>query len=281
MSKEILIVEDEFIVANDLRLILTEAGYKVTGIAASANEAHELILKDKPDMALLDIRLEGNSSGIEIARSLRAENIPFVFLSANSSQKVLEEAKETDPYGFLVKPFRKKDLLITLDIAWYRHEQNTGAKLRQEALLQEKLRKTSQEASAIDQRLLKIVRQLQPSVPFDLFVSALRELDHTSSTDKGYLRIGFDEYQFISKKELLTISGLKEHDISSEERIDSRMESGVTRGAATTESPARSSLSKIMTQVFGLQSYLSLSVKLQDERFVQYFFYSRQENVYT
>jgi DNA-binding NtrC family response regulator len=280
MSKAILIVEDEFIVANDLRLILTEAGYRVTGIAASAYEATALITADKPDMALLDIRLEGNSSGIEIAKNLRTENIPFVFLSANSSQKVLEEAKETDPYGFLVKPFRKKDLLITLDIAWYRHEQSVESKFRQEALLQDKLRKTVNEALTTDQRLLKIVRQLQPSIPFDLFVSAFRETDNTGSIDKGYLRIGFDEYQFISKKELLTISGLKENDIPITTGSGIQIEPGVSRSSSLSQ-PAASSLSSVMTRVFGLQSYLLFSVRLQDERIVQYFFYSRQKNIYT
>ena len=280
MSKAILIVEDEFIVANDLRLILTEAGYKVTGIAASAQEATELISTDRPDMVLLDIRLEGNSSGIEIAKNLRSENIPLVFLSANSSRKVLEEAKETDPYGFLVKPFRKKDLLITLDIAWYRHEQSTESKFRQEALLQDKLRKTVNEALSADLRLLKIVRQLQAYLPFDLFVSAFRETDNTVSIDKGYLRIGFDEYQFISKKELLTISGLKENDIPANTVTAVRIESGISRGV-TPEQSVVSSLSPIMTRVFGLQSYLSFSIPLQEERSVQYFFYSRQTNLYT
>ncbi len=280
MSKAILIVEDEFIVANDLRLILTEAGYKVTGIAASANEAAELISSARPDMALLDIRLEGNSSGIEIAKTLRAENIPFVFLSANSSQKVLEEAKETDPYGFLVKPFRKKDLLISLDIAWYRHEQSTESKSRQETLLQDKLKKTVNEALTADQRLLKIVRQLQSYVPFDLFVSAFRETTNTGSVDKGYLRIGFDEYQFISKKELLIISGLKENDIDADAGTTIRPGSGINCGAAHEQS-VLSSLSRVMTRVFGLQSYLSFPVTLQDDRSVQYFFYSRQANIYT
>lgn len=280
MSKAILIVEDEFIVANDLRLILTEAGYKVTGIAASANEAAELISSARPDMALLDIRLEGNSSGIEIAKTLRAENIPFVFLSANSSQKVLEEAKETDPYGFLVKPFRKKDLLISLDIAWYRHEQSTESKSRQETLLQDKLKKTVNEALTADQRLLKIVRQLQSYVPFDLFVSAFRETTNTGSVDKGYLRIGFDEYQFISKKELLIISGLKENDIDADAGTTIRPKSGISCGAAHEQS-VLSSLSRVMTRVFGLQSYLSFPVTLQDDRSVQYFFYSRQANIYT
>jgi DNA-binding response OmpR family regulator len=102
MSIKILIVEDEFIVANALRLTVEQAGYRVNGIAASAEEADEQLQKQKPDLVLLDIRLEGKRSGIDLARKLRAENVPFIYLSANSSQNVLEEAKKTEPYGFIV-----------------------------------------------------------------------------------------------------------------------------------------------------------------------------------
>ena len=93
MSKKILIVEDEFIVANDLQLILEEAGYAVTGIAVSSGEAQEQSQQNKPDLVLLDIRLKGKLSGIDIARKLRADNIPFIYLSAYANQAILEEAK--------------------------------------------------------------------------------------------------------------------------------------------------------------------------------------------
>ena len=107
MNTKILIVEDEFIVGNALRLAVEQAGYSVTGIVASVEEANENLQKQKPDLVLLDIRLEGKSSGIDLARKLRAENIPFIYLSANSSQKILEEAKMTEPYGFLVRPYHR------------------------------------------------------------------------------------------------------------------------------------------------------------------------------
>src|ERR1700754_4339494 len=98
MSKKILIVEDEFVVANDLRLILRQAGYRVTGIAISVEEADQQLKKQKPDLAILDIRLEGKLSGIDFARKLKAENIAFIYLSAYATQPILEEAKTTDPY---------------------------------------------------------------------------------------------------------------------------------------------------------------------------------------
>jgi DNA-binding NtrC family response regulator len=139
MTEQILIVEDEFIVANDLRLTLEKAGYQVCGIAASVEEAQKLISQYKPQLVLLDIYLRGNGTGIDLAHQLREQHIAFVYLSANSNQRVLEAAKLTEPYGFLVKPFRAKDVLITLDIARYRHQHSLEWKQRREALLQEQL----------------------------------------------------------------------------------------------------------------------------------------------
>src|SRR6218665_1515592 len=134
MNKKILIVEDEFVVANALRFTLEQAGYMVTGIASSAEDADEQLQIQKPDLILLDIQLDGKRSGIDLARKLNDDNIAFIYLSANSSQKILEEAKATDPYGFLIKPFREKDLLVTLDIASYRQRNALESRLQQETL---------------------------------------------------------------------------------------------------------------------------------------------------
>lgn len=123
MKKKILIVEDQFIEANNLQMILEKAGYSVCTIARSVPIALEVVETEKPDMVLVDIFLQGNLTGIDLARKLREKDIAFVYLSANSNKKTLDEAKVTRPYGFLVKPFREKDILVTLDIAWYLHEQ--------------------------------------------------------------------------------------------------------------------------------------------------------------
>nr|WP_232541213.1 response regulator [Spirosoma endbachense] len=209
MSARILIVEDEFVVANSLRILLRQASYSVSGIAASAEEAYEILQNDKHDLVLLDIRLNGSESGIDLARKLKAEDIAFVYLSANSSQKVLEEAKKTEPYGFLVKPFREKDLLVALDIAMYLHKNRLESKLRQEALLQRQLLEISHEGSDARQKFLKIAQAIRTFIPFDLIVCETRPYTASQISDYGYLRVGFDEYQFIGKEELLTISGLK------------------------------------------------------------------------
>jgi len=122
MQKTILVVEDELVVANDIRLTLERAGYTVVGIARSFHSAMETIDAVQPGLVLLDIFLKGDLTGIDLATQLNKKDIPFVYLSANCNTSVLEMAKVTQPSGFIVKPFREKDLLVTLDIARYRHE---------------------------------------------------------------------------------------------------------------------------------------------------------------
>jgi two-component system, NtrC family, response regulator HydG len=121
MKEKILIVEDEFIVANDLKIMLAKAGYNVTGIASSVVQARKLIQDKKPDWVLLDIMLKGNLTGIDLAHELIAQRLPFLYISANTNQTTLEAVKATQPYGFMVKPFRERDLLVMLDIARYRY----------------------------------------------------------------------------------------------------------------------------------------------------------------
>jgi len=123
MSKKILIVEDGFVEANNLRIILERAGLEVVDIVASYNEAFKSLQKQTPDLVLLDIFLNGKKTGIDLAILLKEKNIAFIYLSANSNAETLAAAKITEPYGFLVKPFREKDILVTLDIANYLHEQ--------------------------------------------------------------------------------------------------------------------------------------------------------------
>jgi len=117
---KILIVEDEFVVANDLKIILMNNQYSISGIAASAEQARIIIASKSPDWVLLDISLKGQETGIDLAWELLDKKIPFLYISANTNQSTLEAVKKTRPYGFLVKPFRERDLLMMLDIAQYR-----------------------------------------------------------------------------------------------------------------------------------------------------------------
>ena len=124
MKNTVLIVEDELIVARDIRKTLERNGFRIAGVARTAEKALQIIEESEPSLALLDIFLKGNLTGIDLAKHLNQKAIPFIYISANSNQQVLEAAKTTNPYGFIVKPFRERDLLVTIDIARYRHENN-------------------------------------------------------------------------------------------------------------------------------------------------------------
>jgi len=129
LKTKILIVEDQFIEAKSLNVILTSAGYFTCSIARSVASALSIIEKEKPDLVLVDIFLQGEGTGIDLGKILNEKNMAFVYLSANSNRQILEAAKPTKPYGFMVKPFRAKDVLIMLDVALYLHQNRLSEKI--------------------------------------------------------------------------------------------------------------------------------------------------------
>lgn len=112
------------IVARDIRKTLERNGFRVVGVARTAEKALQLVEEFNPSLVLLDIFLKGNLTGIDVAGHLNEKEIPFIYISANSNQQVLEAAKTTNPFGFIVKPFRERDLLVTIDIASFRYANN-------------------------------------------------------------------------------------------------------------------------------------------------------------
>ncbi|WP_167855553.1 sigma 54-interacting transcriptional regulator [Hymenobacter fodinae] len=165
-AARVLIVEDEFLIANNLQRILGKAGYQVTGLADSVAEARQAIAEARPDVVLLDIFLQGKQTGLDLAAWLHEERIPFVFLSANLSDEVLEAAKVTQPFGFLNKPFRAKDVLTTLEIARYRHAHSAEARLRQQQQLQVAVNNAIITFQDREQLSLAIAAQIDRLVPF-------------------------------------------------------------------------------------------------------------------
>ncbi|MGE8242758.1 MAG: sigma-54-dependent transcriptional regulator, partial [Sphingobacterium sp.] len=172
-GNKILIVEDEFIVANDLKMILKRNGYQVIGIASSVLQATTIIETQKPDWVLLDIILKGTETGINLAVQLNERHTPFLFISANTNQGILEAVKETKPYGFLTKPFREKDLLIMLDIA---KERFNTEKKGQKPLVKATESKYGEEAIVGSSPALKeVLSQVRLVAPTDTSVLLLGE----------------------------------------------------------------------------------------------------------
>lgn len=120
MSKvKILVVEDELIIAEDIRMMLEDLGYTVIGTVPDYSEAVELIDKNLPDVVLIDILLAGEKDGITLAETIREKyNLPFIFITSHSDTVTVERAKSVHPDGYLVKPFEKKDLYTSIEIAF-------------------------------------------------------------------------------------------------------------------------------------------------------------------
>ena len=111
-SIRVLIVEDEILVAIDTRSMLETNGFVVVGVAASAEHAINVAEKERPDLVLMDIRLDGARDGVEAAAEIRQRfDIPTIFVTANADARIRERAKAARPIGFLVKPFNEAMLL--------------------------------------------------------------------------------------------------------------------------------------------------------------------------
>ena len=190
-------------------------------IADSVPEALQVIEKDTPDMVLLDIRLKGKLTGIDLAHRLKESLIPFIYLSANSNKSVLEEAKKTNPYGFLVKPFREKDILVSLEIASYHHEHSLEYQSIQQKDLSNKLNTSSQEFNTREELLLNFVKAFQSTIPFDFCEIQVVTSENDPLATLGFYRIAYNEYQTIDNGAISTISGISKHDLDQFNSIES------------------------------------------------------------
>ncbi len=114
----ILIVEDEFINMDLLKDYLLDSNYEISGDAMNSQEAIDILDKFDTDLAILDINIKGDKDGIWIAEQIREHyHIPFIFLSAYSDSPTLKRAGDTNPYGYLVKPFTRANVYSAVEIA--------------------------------------------------------------------------------------------------------------------------------------------------------------------
>ena len=131
MNKEaIMIVEDEGIIAYHLKELLEKNNYRIPSTVASGEEAVQEAYNTQPDLVLMDINLAGKMNGIDAAERIHQDyKIPVVFLTAYGDDQILEEAKRVDPYGYILKPFNERELIIVIEIAVHRHKRNKDVNL--------------------------------------------------------------------------------------------------------------------------------------------------------
>ncbi|MFZ5445615.1 MAG: ATP-binding protein [Myxococcota bacterium] len=134
-GRRLVVVEDEGILALDVARYLTSVGFDVRGVAADSEEAVALVERERPDLVLMDITIQGERDGVEVASELRARfDVPVVFLTAHGDPKTIERAQATEPMGYLLKPFKKPDLGNLVSIALARSHAERRLREREELL---------------------------------------------------------------------------------------------------------------------------------------------------
>lgn len=120
---KILIVEDEIVLAKDLKGIITAMGHEVIGEAVSGAEAIQKAQEHHPDLIMMDIKLAGDLDGIDTAAQIKGlYDVPIIYLSAYAEPQLLKRAKLTTPYGYILKPFEVRELQLGIEIALYKHQ---------------------------------------------------------------------------------------------------------------------------------------------------------------
>jgi PAS domain S-box-containing protein len=131
----ILVVEDEFITGADIQNNLHLTGYDVPFVVDNGNDAIKKAGELQPDLVLIDITLIGQMTGIEAAAQIRDRyGIPVIFLSAHSDDTTITRALESEPFGYIIKPFEARDLKIRIEIALYKHAMDEALKERESTI---------------------------------------------------------------------------------------------------------------------------------------------------
>jgi len=123
MNTEILIVEDEGLIALDLKKKLEQVGYIVPAIVDNAEDAIRSVKDLHPSLVLMDIRLRGHLDGIETAEQIRGRfHVPVIFVTAHADSETLNRARITEPFGYIVKPFHSVDFRAQIEVALWKHK---------------------------------------------------------------------------------------------------------------------------------------------------------------
>jgi CheY-like chemotaxis protein len=152
--KQILVVEDEAIIALNIKNLLENLGYEICGLATSAEEAVQLAGEKGPDLILIDIILDGEIDGIDAVVEIKETltlNMPIIYMTAHSDEKTLARAKATEPHGYILKPVNYNELRSTIEIVLHKYE------------MEEKLKAALEELEAKNKELLTIQNELMVS----------------------------------------------------------------------------------------------------------------------
>ena len=165
-AARILIVEDENIIAKDIRRTILKLGYQVTRIVGNGRDAIQSTEEDLPDLILMDIILKGDLTGIDASEEIRKMyNIPIVYLTALTDDETMHKAKVTEPFGFLLKPFDQRELHTAIEIALYKNKMEIAFKKRTRELEEEKKKNDNLLHHILPSEIVKELKQNGQIVP--------------------------------------------------------------------------------------------------------------------
>jgi DNA-binding NtrC family response regulator len=280
VQKQILIVEDQFIEAHDLRLILEKADYRVMEIVRSVDKALALIETRKPDLVLLDIRLKGNKTGIDLAHILKSKGIGFIYISANSNLDILNKAKTTQPYGFIVKPFREQDIITTLEIAFYRQQYSLESQLEQQVEIKNSLAEVINSQLDLEDALRAFAKIIQTFISFDYLEAGF--VHEHQYLNLGIARKNIDQYQIISVQKLSQLAEISVRELDEtykKSKVDSNPVIYSEESLITNFQVAP--IKGIIAHNFGIKSYLVLPLETALPQKFCFTFYSRNFDIYS
>ena len=182
----VLVVEDEFIVSKDIQSSLKKLGYNVVGAAPSGEKALELVAQEHPDIVLMDIMLKGDMNGIETAEIVRNDYaIPVIYLTAYADEATLAKAKVTEPYGYILKPFKEIDLHTSIEMALYKHKKEQEVERERDMLysLVENKEKETQHDFIFVKSNSKLVKLNMSDI---FFIEALKDYVVINTNDSRY-----------------------------------------------------------------------------------------------
>ncbi len=197
MSLRILIVEDEPIISDDIESTLLSNHYDIAGKAYSSTQALDMLLTRYPDLVLLDIAIKGDKDGIDIANIIREKyHIPFIFLTSYSDKETLDRAKPTMSYGYIVKPFKDRDLLTAIEMGMYRFssENNTMPIIKENIEQKNNVQLTKMEYSIL---ILIWEGKSNKAISEALFISV--------NTVKTHVKNTFEKFGVRSRNELIVL----------------------------------------------------------------------------
>jgi len=257
----ILIVEDEILVARELEARLRAMGFSVEGIASTAEEGIQMVEEFHPDLVLMDIVLRGSEDGIVVANKIRAgQGTPSVYVTAYCDDSTLERAKESDPYGYIIKPFAESELRATLEMALRKRQTDIQLKKAHDELaelareLRIKNAELEEELNLAHQMQIAMLPARFPNVPQGV-PSWESALEFTSIyTPSGKISGDFFDVVRVSKDAVgVFICDVMGHNVSAAlvtAMVRALVEEFSTRGEANDPGKLITQVNKVLSKIF-------------------------------